>query len=156
MTDLDKIYECLFDKTYQNKSQFEIVLSYIEDKELAVGFIFDLLLKHKSYEADKQTMLELMADTLGEITTREYIKDCHNSFTEKIKKKNDESLSGNMFVMDALTILSSIVDDDKVIPTDKFEKIVSECKSKEHLQKLKEHLLAAELYEVIGIVDKYL
>ena len=47
MTDLDKIYECLFDKTYQNKSQFEIVLSYIEDKELAVGFIFDIVLLFK-------------------------------------------------------------------------------------------------------------
>lgn len=158
MTDLDKIYECLIDKTYQNKAEFEIVLSDIEDKELAVGFIFDLLLKHTAYEADKQTMLELIAETLGEMTPREYIKDCHDRFMEKIKKMNDESLVGNRFVMDALTALLLVADSEGNLtgPTDKFEKVVSESKSKEHLKKLKEHLLESELYEVIGIVDKYL
>ena len=65
MTDIDKIYECILDKTYQNKSEFEIILSDIEDKELVVGFIFDILLKHAAYEADKQSMLELIADVLG-------------------------------------------------------------------------------------------
>jgi len=158
MTDLDKIYECLIDKTYQNKAQFEIVLSDIEDKELAVGFIFDLLLKHTAYEADKQTMLELIAETLGEMTPREYIKDCHDMFMEKIKKMNDDSMSGNLFIMDALTVLLSVVDSEGNLTgaTDKFEKTVSECKNKEHLKKLKDHLLESELYEVIGIVDKYL
>jgi hypothetical protein len=86
MSDLDKIYDCILDKTYQNKSQLEIILSHIEDRELVVGFIFDMLLKHSTYEVDKQSMLELMAETLGEMTPREYIKDCHNTFTEKIKK----------------------------------------------------------------------
>jgi hypothetical protein len=158
MTDLDKIYECLIDKTYQDKTQFEIVLSDIEDKDLAVGFLFDLLLKHTAYEADKQTMLELIAETLGELKPRQYIKDCHDVFTERIKKLNDESLSENMFIMDALTALLSVADLEGNLtgPTEKFEKVVSDFKSKEHLEKLKERLLDSELYEVIGIVDKYI
>jgi len=157
MTDLDKIYECILDKTYQNKSQLEIILSQIEDKDLVVGFIFDMLLKHSKYDVDKQSMLELMAEILGEMKPREYIKNCHNTFNEKLHKMNDEILSENSFILVALKILSSIVDDDNIFgDTDKFEKVVSECKSKEHLEKLKKKLLNAELYEVIGIVDKYL
>lgn len=158
MTDLEKIYECLIDKSYQNKAQFEIVLSDIGDKELAVGFLFDLLLKHASYEADKQTMLELIAETLGEMTPREYIKKCHDCFLERIKEINTESMEGNRFVMDALaTLLSAMDSEDNIIgSTESFEKVVSECKSKDHLKRLKSHLLEAEFYEVIGIVDKYL
>jgi hypothetical protein len=60
--------------------------------------------------------------------------------------------------MDTLTVLLSVADSEGNLtgPTDNFEKIVSECKNKEHLKKLKDHLLESELYEVIGIVDKYL
>lgn len=149
MSDLDKIYDCILDKTYQNKSQLEIILSHIEDRELVVGFIFDMLLKHSTYEVDKQSMLELMAETLGEMTPREYIKDCHNTFTKKIKKINEDSLSGNIFIVDAISALynGTIVE---------FEKVVSKCENKDNLNKLKNHLLDAELYEFIGLVDKYL
>ena len=149
MSDLDKIYDCILDKTYQNKSQLEIILSHIEDRELVVGFIFDMLLKHSTYEVDKQSMLELMAETLGEMTPHEYIKDCHNTFTEKIKKINEDSLSGNIFIVDAISALytETIVE---------FEKVVSKCENKDNLNKLKNHLLDAELYEFIGLVDKYL
>ena len=149
MTDLERIYECLIDKTYQNKAQFEIILSQIEDRELVVGFIFDILLKHVAYEADRQTMLELMATTLGEMVPRDFIKECHDVFLEKIKKVNEESMSENLFVVDALGALYRGTLED-------FEKVVSECESKEHLNKLKKNLLDSELYEYIGIVDKYL
>ena len=149
MTDLEKIYECLIDKTYQNKAQFEIILSQIEDRELVVGFIFDILLKHVVYEADRQTMLEFMAATLGEMVPRDFIKECHDVFLEKIKKVNEESMSENLFVVDALGALYRGTLED-------FEKVVSECKSKEHLNRLKQNLLDSELYEYIGIVDKYL
>jgi hypothetical protein len=149
MTDLDKIYGCILDKTYKNKTQFEIIISQIEDTDLAIGFIFDMLLKHVTYEVDKQSMLELMADTLGEMKPRDFIKECHNSFLEKIKKINEDSMVGNMFIVNALSALytGTIVE---------FEKVVSECEGKEHLSKLKENLLEAELYEFIGIVDKYI
>lgn len=158
MTDLDKIYDCILDKTYQNKSQLEIILSQIEDRELVVGFIFDMLLKHSTYEVDKQSMLELMAEILGEMTPREFIKNCHNIFIEKIKKINDDSLSVNIFIVDALTSLYSTVDTDGKFtgPTEGFEKLLSECDSKTKLVKLKENLLEAELYEFIGLIDKYL
>ena len=149
MTDLERIYECLIDKTYQNKAQFEIILSQIEDRELVVGFIFDILLKHVAYDADRQTMLELMATTLGEMVQRDFIKECHDVFLEKIKKVNEESMSENLFVVDALGALYRGTLED-------FEKVVSECESKEHLNKLKQNLLDSELYEYIGIVDKYL
>ena len=149
MTDLERIYECLIDKTYQNKAQFEIILSQIEDRELVVGFIFDILVKHVAYDADRQIMLELMATTLGEMVPREFITECHDVFLEKIKKVNEESMSENLFVADALgTLYRGTLED--------FEKVVSECKSKEHLNKLKQNLLDSELYEYIGIVDKYL
>lgn len=158
MTDIDKIYECLLDKTYQKKSQFEIILSAIEDKELVIGFIFDLLLKHSAYEADKQTMLEIMATTLEEITPREFIKKCHESFLEKIQKINDNSLSVNRFVVEALTMLCEQVDEDGnfIGTTFEFEKLLRSCDSKAKLAKLKENLLEGELYEFIGLVDKYL
>lgn len=149
MSDLDKIYDCILDKTYQNKSQLEIILSHIEDRELVVGFIFDMLLKHSTYEVDKQSMLELMAETLGEMTPREFIKTCHNSFLEKIKKINEDSLSGNIFIVDALGALYNGTSVE-------FEKVVSECENKDNLNKLKNNLLEAELYEFIGIVDKYI
>lgn len=149
MSDLDKIYDCILDKTYQNKSQLEIILSHIEDRELVVGFIFDMLLKHSTYEVDKQSMLELMAETLGEMTPREYIKDCHNTFTEKIKKINEDSLSGNIFIVDAISALYNGTSVE-------FEKVVSKCENKDNLNKLKNYLLDAELYEFIGLVDKYL
>lgn len=148
MTDLDKIYGCILDKTYKNKAQFEIIISQIEDTDLVIGFIFDMLLKHAAYEVDKQSMLELMADTLGEMKPRDFIKDCHNSFLEKIEKINEDSMTGSIFIVNALSALYT--------GTFEFEKVVSECDGKEHLSKLKENLLEAELYEFIGIVDKYL
>lgn len=158
MTDIDKIYECILDKTYQNKSEFEIILSDIEDKELVIGFIFDILLKHAAYEADKQSMLELIADVLGEMTPRDFIKKCHSDFIEKIEKINSDSLSINRFVIDALTLLVEHVDEDGnfIGTTYEFEKLLRACDSKEKLAKLKENLLAGELYEFIGLVDKYL
>lgn len=149
MTDLDKIYGCILDKTYKNKAQFEIIISQIEDTDLAIGFIFDMLLKHETYEVDKQSMLELMADTLGEMKPRDFIKECHNSFLGKIKKINEDSMAGNMFIVNALSALYTGTSVE-------FEKVVSECEGKEHLSKLKENLLEAELYEFIGIVDKYI
>ena len=149
MTDLERIYECLIDKTYKNKAQFEIILSQIEDRELAIGFIFDILLKHVAYDADRQTMLELMATTLGEMTPRDFIKECHDTFLEKLNKVNKESMAANLFVVDALGALYRGTSED-------FEKIISECESKEHLNKLKYNLLDAELYEYIGIIDRYL
>jgi hypothetical protein len=149
MTDLERIYECLIDKTYKNKAQFEIILSQIEDRELAIGFVFDILLKHVAYDADRQTMLELMASTLGEMTPRDFIKECHDTFLEKLNKVNKESMAANLFVVDALGALYRGTSED-------FEKIISECESKEHLNKLKYNLLDAELYEYIGIIDRYL
>jgi hypothetical protein len=149
MADLDKIYECMVDKTYQNKTEFEIILSKIEERELAIGFMFDLLLKHSLYEVDKQMMLELMADTLGKVTPRDFIKECHSSFLEKIVIFQENNLTVSMFVLDALNALYTGTTKD-------FKRIVADCKNKEYLGKLKENLLEAELYEFIGIVDKYL
>lgn len=158
MTDIDKIYECIIDKTYQNKSQLEIILSEIEDRELVIGFIFDMLLKHSAYEIDKQSMLELMAETLGEMTPRDFIKNCHSGFIKKIDKINKDSLSVNSFVVEALMMLCDHVDEDgKFIGTTfEFEKLLRSCDSKAKLAKLKENLLEGELYEFIGLVDKYL
>jgi hypothetical protein len=38
--DLNTIYDCLLNKTYENRVLFEMTLSNVEDKELVIGLLF--------------------------------------------------------------------------------------------------------------------
>jgi hypothetical protein len=42
--DLNTIYDCLLNKTYENRVLFEMTLSNVEDKELVIGLLFSLLI----------------------------------------------------------------------------------------------------------------
>jgi hypothetical protein len=144
MSDLNIIYDCLFNKTYQNKVLFEIELGKVDDKELVVGFLFNLTLNSIAYESDKDLMLSTWG-SLGLKPEQFDIKKCYKNFLDLIQKVNSENLSENSYIRDALMA---------VISKENFEEVVNKCKNKNYLLRLKNILLESEEYELISIVDK--
>lgn len=144
MSDLNIIYDCLFNKTYQNKVLFEIELGKVEDKELVVGFLFNLILNSIEYESDKDLILSTWG-SLGLKPEKFDIKKCYKNFLYEIEKVNSESLSENRYIIEALMAILSKED---------FEEVVNKCKCKTYLLRLKDILLESEEYELISILDK--
>ena len=42
MTDIEIVYNCLNDKTYQDKLKLELILEQVQDKKLVKGFLTQL------------------------------------------------------------------------------------------------------------------
>lgn len=66
MTDIEIVYNCLHDKTYQDKLKLELILEQVQDKKLVKGFLTQLYSNSEGYEIDKEIPVELMASFLGE------------------------------------------------------------------------------------------
>ena len=56
MSEIEKIYQCVFDKAYLNKVELSILLDSLSDRKLAKGFINSLCLsKQELYTNPKLT-----------------------------------------------------------------------------------------------------
>ena len=151
MEDLNTIYDCLLNKTYENRVLFEMTLSNVEDKELVIGLLFSLLINSTGYksmdgiEPDKMMIMEILS-TQGELDL-EYVKKCYSSFSIRTKEINSKERTKTEFLVEALGSLKDAVE---------FESIVNKSENKMYLESLKEMLLDSQLYEFVSIVDKYI
>ena len=50
MSEIEKIYQCVFDKAYLNKVELSILLDSLSDRKLAKWFINSLCLSSNGYE----------------------------------------------------------------------------------------------------------
>lgn len=148
MNDIEEIYQCLLDKSYQDAIQLDILISKINDRELILGFLFDLSIRHDEYESDEETIKLAIANiTDPENLDVKHVTDCHTKYITLLKAKNEESMEINKFSVTTLFMLLSGADDA-------YNNTITECKNTNALVKLKEQLLDAELYENIAVIDK--
>ena len=146
--DIDLIYECIFEETYKDKSCLEIVVSKVECREMAIGFLMDLALKSKQYGVDKEELPRMIAEYVGEPQTHDYMIACHKDFVKVMRAKNDEQMEESKFIEKALRLLIF----GKGQPFDEF---MSQSKQ-EYIKALKAMLLESEAYEYIASIDRHI
>lgn len=163
MTDIEIVYNCLHDKTYQDKLKLELILEQVQDKKLIKGFLTQLYSNSEGYEIDKEIPVELMASFLGEAPDKDDLLISADYFTEKMKELNDFTLGKNKFLINFLTEMKSSMNvspgqevTEKDIDCQKLEEILKSCEDKRYIEYTKSTLLEYEMYEFLKIVDKYL
>ena len=150
MTNEELIYQCMLDKTYQNKTELELILNRVSDNRLIYGFLSDLFSNHKSYNIDESIPLELFSQykqNMKNISAEQLVLD--NQYY-----KNKMSLVGyqrKSYTSILIQLLSSIIISDMV----EFENLLK-ITEKPQLLKIKEYFLEKEKYEYIIYIDKYL
>jgi len=148
MNDVEEIYQCLLEKTYQDAIQLDILISKVSDSDLILGFLVDLAIRHEEYESDEDPIKAAIANlTDSDGLDPVYATECHTRYIDLLKTKNEESLEINKFSIDTLFLL--LAED-----TEGYETTVNACNNTKALDKLKEQLLDAEVYENIAIIDK--
>lgn len=60
MSEIEKLYKCVFDKAYLNKVELSILLDSLSDRKLAKGFVNSLCLSSTGYEIDESYKRELL------------------------------------------------------------------------------------------------
>ena len=163
MKDVDLIWECLIDKSYQDEVQLELLINKIEDRKLVVGFLTNLYTNSVDWEVDRGTIINVISTYLGDTPKNEILLDAFRYFQNKIGDKNENQQNLDQFLVDFLTILEDEMseDDDESdfifseIDTTKMENLLSKG-DKNSIQHLKEKLLKMEMYEILPLIDKYL
>ena len=151
MQDIKTIHECLLDKTYNNKVEFELILDKIQDTKLVNGLLIDLYSLSEKYGCNKNDMIEL-AVSMGLLTlktNKEDISEANNYFKSKLKVYNNSSMLKQQLLLDVLLTIKGT--DDK----SEF-KILLETLSKQDLEYVKDYFLEKEWYDYIIIVNEYL
>lgn len=146
--DIELIYECIFEESYKDRTALEILISKVESKEMAIGFMMDLAIKSSMYGIDKEGMPQMIAEYIGESKAPEYMIGCHKQFVKVMKAKNDSEISTSLFIEKALRLLI-------FQKTQEFDELLS-ASSQTNIKNLKEQLLEAEAYEYIAAIDKHI
>lgn len=146
--DIELIYECIFEESYKDRAALEILISKVESKEMAIGFMMDLAIKSSMYGIDKEGMPQMIAEYIGESKAPEYMIGCHKQFVKVMKAKNDSEISTSLFIEKALRLLI-------FQKTQEFDELLS-ASSQTNIKNLKEQLLEAEAYEYIAAIDKHI
>ena len=146
--DIELIYECIFEESYKDRAALEILISKVESKEMAIGFMMDLAIKSSMYGIDKEGMPQMIAEYIGESKAPEYMIGCHKQFVKVMKAKNDSEIATSLFIEKALRLLI-------FQKTQEFDELLS-ASSQTNIKNLKEQLLEAEAYEYIAAIDKHI
>lgn len=146
--DIELIYECIFEESYKDRAALEILISKVESKEMAIGFMMDLAIKSSMYGIDKEGMPQMIAEYIGESKAPEYMIGCHKQFVKVMKAKNDSEISTSLFIEKALRLLI-------FQKSQEFDELLS-ASSQNDIKNLKEQLLEAEAYEYIAAIDKHI
>lgn len=146
--DIEMIYECIFEESYKDKAALEILVSKVESKEMAIGFMMDLAMKSSMYGIEKEGMPQMIAEYIGEPKTPEYMIGCHKQFVKVMKAKNDSEIATSLFIEKALRLLI-------FQKTQELDDLLS-ASSQKNIKNLKEQLLEAEAYEYIAAIDKHI
>jgi hypothetical protein len=154
--DIELIYNCILEKTWNNKIQFEIILDKVTDKRLVVGLLSDIAIRPKEYDASRDMAIELSTRYLNEenISDAKYIRESNTYYRSLMRDWNNKELDRHSFIKDALFLMKDMFDsNDKMIEVEDF---LSKEENKKYLPELKNILLEGELYEAISIIDKYI
>ena len=146
--DIELIYECIFEESYKDRAALEILISKVESKEMAIGFMMDLAMKSSMYGIDKEGMPQMIAEYIGESKAPEYMIGCHKQFVKVMKAKNDSEISTSLFIEKALRLLI-------FQKSQEFDELLS-ASSQTNIKNLKEQLIEAEAYEYIAAIDKHI
>ena len=163
MKDVDLIWECLIDKSYQDEVQLELLINKIEDRKLVVGFLTNLYTNSLDWKVDRGTIINVISTYLDDTPKDEMLMDAFRYFQNRIGDKNENQQKLDQFILDFLTILENEMseDDDESdfifseIDTTKMENLLSKG-DKNSIKHLKEKLLKMEMYEILPLIDKYL
>lgn len=149
MSEIEKIYQCVFDKAYLNKVELSILLDSLSDRKLAKGFINSLCLSSNGYEVDESYQRELLFLYVEEfgVSTTEDIKDSVYYFTSELRKVSDSNISVTQRRVESLGVVV------EYLKTDKDKAIFEKC-SLELLKGIKYLLLELEMYNDIIIIDE--
>jgi hypothetical protein len=163
MTDIEIVYNCVHDKTYQDKLKLELILEKVQDKKLVKGFLTQLYSNSEWYEIDKEIPVELIASILGETPDKEDLFTSAEYYSKLMKELNNFTMGKNKFLVNFLTEMKSsmsVADGQEVtekdIDSEKLEEILKSCEDKRYIEYIKSTLLEYEMYEFLKIVDKYL
>lgn len=148
MSEIEKIYQCVFDKAYLNKVELSILLDSLSDRKLAKGFINSLCLSSNGYEVDESYQRELLFLYVEEfgVSTTEDIKDSAYYFTSELRKVSDSNISITQRRVESLGVVV------EYLKTDKDKAIFEKC-DLELLKGIKSVLLELEMYKDIIIID---
>lgn len=146
--DIEMIYECIFEESYKDRAALEILISKVESKEMAIGFMMDLAMKSSMYGIESEGMPQMIAEYIGESKKPEYMIGCHSQFVKVMKAKNDSEIATSLFIEKALRLL--IFQKNK-----EFDELLS-ASGQNDIKNLKEQLLEAEAYEYIAAIDKHI
>lgn len=162
MTDIEIIYKCVFDKTYQNKVEFLIQLEKVSDRKLIAGLLIDLSIKSKGYDSDKDQILEICAELLSqeELETN-YLFEANTYYQNILSNLNKEKTDETKFLLDFYSYLlkenDDVSEDIKGILNQDTINIDDLLKNnKQYLPSLKQRMIDSELYEAIPLIDKYI
>jgi hypothetical protein len=163
MTDIEIVYNCVHDKTYQDKLKLELILEQVQDKKLVKGFLTQLYSNSEGYEIDKEIPVELIASILGETPDKEDLFTSAEYYSKLMKELNNFTMGKNKFLVNFLTEMKSSMSladgqevTEKDIDSEKLEEILKSCEDKRYIEYTKSTLLEYEMYEFLKIVDKYL
>ena len=87
MKDVDLIWECLIDKSYQDEVQLELLINKIEDRKLVVGFLTNLYTNSVDWEVDKGSIINIISTYLDDIPKDEILMDAFRYFQNRIGDK---------------------------------------------------------------------
>jgi hypothetical protein len=149
MSEIEKLYKCVFDKAYLNKVELSILLDSLSDRKLAKGFVNSLCLSSTGYEIDesyKRELLFLYIEAFGPSTTDD-IKESAYYFTTELRKVSDSNISETQRRVESLGVVVEYIKSDK-------DKAILEKYDLELLKGIKRMLLELEMYNDIIIIDE--
>lgn len=154
--DIELIYKCILEKSWNNKVQFEIILDKVTDKRLVVGLLSDIAIRPKQYNASRDLAVELSTRYLNEdnIGDSNYIRESNTYYRSLMRDWNNKELDRYKFIKDALFLIKDMFDSSDNMM--KIEDFLSKEENKKYLPELKNILLEGELYEAISTIDKYI
>jgi len=162
MTDIEIVYNCVHDKTYQDKIELELVCEKVQDKKLVKGLLTQLYSNSGGYEIDKNIPVELMASLFGSTPDKDELFSASDYYSKLMNELNEFTLNKNKFLVEFLSEMKSSIKSEegqltvKDIDTKKLEEILKSCEDKRYIEYTKSTLLEYEMYEFLKIVDKYL
>jgi hypothetical protein len=149
MSEVEKIYEFVFDKAYLDKVQLSILLDNLNDKKLARGFLNSLCILHKRYEISeehKSELLLLYLEVFGE-PSKEDIIETSAYFTEKMRGISNSRVSNTELRIKSLNFVM------EYLKSKKDKSVFEECDLKT-LYGIKAIMLDCEIYEDITMIDE--
>ena len=155
MKDIEILYNCIFDESYKNSVELQIILNSISDKSLVRGFLIELIAKSE-YEADVNVLTNIFGEYHDGNSDKWF--DEHKYFTSQAKEVNVKTRKENSIHLTLLKTLKTIWENCKEgdWPNyDSYEKELS-LLTKDELLEFKNYLIGEELFEAIASVDKYL